>query len=1161
MSRLTSIERYRHDVVAFIDDELRLNELGHPLTLCPHQREVLRAAFPFQDNSRLPYDTTIYSCPKKGGKTTINAAVTLWWAFTQEPPNELLIVANDLEQAQGRVFRAVSGLLRHNPVFLRSAELQARQVLLSNGTTITAIAAEYAGAAGSNHGFTSWDEAWAYTSEAARRLCHAKVATVEPHQLEAVYDYLLKLARVRFLLADDAGAGKTIMAGLLIRELQLRGLAERILIVGPANLAFQWQRELKEKFDEKFLVLKGSDLHDQFGVNHAIVLEVRNFLEEGMKQRTLGYLVVWFVVWCMLSSATHAQRPQPALPEPTQQDNEKDAADDAQDDEARDEGEDDDEEQIKPYDQVITEEAISDDGIFTVHRLDDKVYYEIPATELGTEFLWVSHIAKTTEGVGYGGQPLGNRVVRWERRDDRVLLRSVSYGIVADPELPIAQAVDAANNAPIIKAFDIEALGEDEAPVIDVTSLFSTEVTEFSARTRLGAQGFDRQRSFVEKVLAFPTNIEVEVTHTYTAPPSSQTNRPTPAASRRGMRPGSASVVLHYSMVKLPKEPMKPRLFDERVGYFVVRQRDYGRDEHRSVERRYITRWRLEKNDPSAEVSDPVKPIVYWIDAATPRQWVPFLKAGVESWQSAFKEAGFSNAIVAREAPTREEDPEWSPEDARYSVIRWLPTTIENANGPSVHDPRTGEILEADIKFHHNVMTLVRNWYFVQVGPLDERAQDLPLPEGLMGALLQYVAAHEVGHTLGFQHNMKASSLYPLENVRDPGWVSTMGHTPTLMDYSRFNYVAQPEDGIDPADLIPKIGPYDKWATMWGYKPIPDAATPDDERPTLDSWARAQDDTPWYRFNTDGSAGADPGELTEAVGDASAVEATALGLRNLERVADMLLDATTEPGEPYDDLKEVYGRLVGQWATEMNHVAQIVGGYDSQQKHAGQDGVRFVSISQERQQEAVAFLNEHAFETPVFLIKLDILRRIEASGVLARIGSAQGRVLRSLLHSTRIVRLVEQEALDGDASYAATAFLEDLREGVWRELGAPEVDVDPYRRELHRTYLSIMNEKLNGRQPVRNDERAFVRGELRALDRALSEATDRASNRATQLHLEDARDQITRTLDPKFAPTAAAGTAGGNGLIELYNDTLRQDPSDPLTPFLCWPDYAISAEP
>ena len=356
-------------------------------------------------------------------------------------------------------------------------------------------------------------------------------------------------------------------------------------------------------------------------------------------------------------------------------------------------------------------------------------------------------------------------------------------------------------------------------------------IAALCGRTRVRARTFDTTRSFVERAVSFPENIEVEATHTSNNPPDTPAAGagPAPVPGGRGATPartGSSSVVMHYSMVLLPEKPMQPRVFDERVGYFSVSQMDYGKDEQRAPERQYITRYRLEKKDPNAEVSEPIKPIVYWIDSATPAKWVPYLKRGIESWQPAFEAAGFKNAIVAKEAPTPEQDADWSPEDARYSVIRWLPSTIENASGPHIHDPRTGEILEADIQFYHNVMNLARDWYFVQVGPLDPRAKTLPLPDDLMGRLIEYVAAHEVGHTLGFQHSMKASSMYPASKLRDPQWLKTMGHTPTLMDYSRFNYLAQPEDKVDVADLVPRIGPYDKWATMWGYKPIPEAHSP-----------------------------------------------------------------------------------------------------------------------------------------------------------------------------------------------------------------------------------------------------------------------------------------------------------------------------------------------
>ena len=826
--------------------------------------------------------------------------------------------------------------------------------------------------------------------------------------------------------------------------------------------------------------------------------------------------------------------------------------------------------EIRPYDRVITKDAKSDPGVFTVHRIKERILYEIPKSEIDREFLWVSQIAKTTLGVGYGGQAAGNRVVRWERVNNRILLRNISYSVVADADQPISRAVRAANNDAIIMAFNIEAVGKEDSVVIDVTRLFTTEVTEFSARTRLRARGFDPMRSYVERALSFPENIEVEASHTFTNPPSE-----TPAMAAppnpflgAGMGTGSATVLMHYSMVRLPAKPMMPRLFDERVGYFSVRKQDYGKDEQRAPERTYITRWRLEKKDPAAEVSEPVKPIVYYIDPATPAKWVPYIKKGVEDWKPAFEAAGFSNAIIARDAP--KDDPEWSPEDARYSVIRWLPSTIENASGPHIHDPRTGEILESDIQFYHNVMNLARAWYFVQAGPLDPRAQRLPLPDDLMGELIRYVAAHEVGHTLGFQHNMKASSQYSIEQIRDRDFVKKMSHTPTLMDYSRFNYVAQPEDRLAVEDLIPKIGPYDKWATMWGYKPIGEVKSPEEERATLDQWAREQDRTPHLRFSTARSRGSDPGENTEAVGDADAVKATELGLKNLKRVADMLLTATsTSTGEPYDDLEEIFGRMLGQWRLEMGHVTQIVGGFNSQQKHIGQEGVLFTAVPREKQVAAVRFLNENAFATPTWMIKPEILRRIETDGTINRIRTTQQALLSQLLSSARFARLIEQEEIDR-GTYRAVDLLVDVRKGIWSEIGGRgTVRIDAFRRNLQRAYLDLMNDKLNGRTPVTDDQRPFIRGELKTLAADLSGAILRTTDRSARLHLEDARDMIGKILDPKFtAPVAAPtgiGSLPGRGVeSESGHDRHYHDQHYYQQYYgwnlVCWPETEITIE-
>jgi len=811
----------------------------------------------------------------------------------------------------------------------------------------------------------------------------------------------------------------------------------------------------------------------------------------------------------------------------------------------------------QPYDRVITKEAKTAKGLFTVHQVKERYYYEIPKSELDKEFLWNTQIAKTTLGAGYGGGQLTDKVVKWQLKGNRVLLLDVNFGIAANPKEPIAMAVKAANNDSIIMSFPVAAFAKDGAPVIEVSRLFTSDVQEFSARQRLGATAVDASRTFIERVAPYPENIEAEVTVTYTrtAGGANQAGGRGPGGGGLGggqMRPGSATVVLHHSLVHLPDKPMKPRLFDERVGYFTTSVMDYTHDEYRADRVRYVARWRLEKKDPSAAVSEPVKPIIYYIDAATPTKWVPWLKKGVEDWNEAFAAAGFKNAILAKMAPTPEQDPDWSPEDVRHSVIRWLPSTVENASGPHISDPRTGEILNADIQFYHNVMNLARDWYFVQVAPLDPRAQKLPLPDELMGRLLEYVVAHEVGHTLGFQHNMKASSMYPADKVRDRDWVHKMGHTPSIMDYSRFNYVAQPEDKIEVEDLIPRVGPYDIWATHWGYAPIPDAKTSEEERKTLNQWAKEQDDKPWYRFSTANSAGSDPGEETEAVGDADAVKSTMLGVKNLQRVEKMLMPATAwKEGETYEQLSELYGRMVGQWSTEMSHVAGIVGGYNSQEKVIGQEGRIFNLIPKERQREAVKFLMDACFVTPSWMIDEEILRRIEPMGAIQRVHTAQNRVLVNLLNSARFDRLVEQETLDGALAYSPVEFLATIRKGLWKELDATAVKIDPYRRELQRSYLQAINGKLNPtpsaaatalpfnpeggpliRQATSGDEKPMYRAELRTLSASISAALAKTTDHETKAHLEAAKDEIAKILDPKFAPPSPAAPAavlGGRG--------------------------------
>ena len=760
---------------------------------------------------------------------------------------------------------------------------------------------------------------------------------------------------------------------------------------------------------------------------------------------------------------------------------------------------------IAPYEQIIPATAKTRHGLFSTHRVGDKLYFEIPPKALNAELLLVGRYARAAAGTAYGGDEFSERTISWERSDNRVILRTLSYSSVADSGLSITRAITAANYSPIIAIFPVEAYGPDSAPVIDVTRLYTTAIPEF-----MGVHGnLDPSRSYIESALAFPENVEVEATQTGVIPDARD----------------AQSVIAHWSMVRLPNHPMKPRLADERVGYFSIDQTDFGTSQQRAVTHEYIARWRLEKKDSTAALSEPVQPIVYYIDPATPDEWKPWVRKAILDWQPAFEAAGFKNAIIAADPPT--DDPDWSPDDVRHTVIRWLPSTTENAEGPHVSDPRTGEILNGSVRMFHNVLNLQRNWYFTQVAPLDVRAQRWPFPDSLMGRLLEFVVAHEIGHTLGLRHDQLGSSLYPPDSLRSPSWIHRMGSAPSIMDYSRFNYVAQPEDHIPVGDLVPRIGPYDHFAIRWGYTPIPNVRNALAERPTLDHWARIQDTIPWLRFAEE-NPGGDYGTATEAVGDADPVWATTWGIKNLARVMHLIPGAAIRPAEDNSDVAEITTAVRRQWRTELSHVITVVGGSTILLKSGSQPGPVYTPLSRERQQAAVRFLNANAFQTPTLLLDSTLERRYEPSGMGGRINAVQTSLLRSLLADDRMQRLIDYTAATSSTTssaatsardvYTITDLLNDVRRGLWSELTPPKnghVRIDAYRRALQSSYLTLFDEKLNLVHTTPSDAVAVMRDELVTLRADIGRAIPRTADSMTRAHLRASAEHITAILDPK----------------------------------------------
>jgi hypothetical protein len=788
----------------------------------------------------------------------------------------------------------------------------------------------------------------------------------------------------------------------------------------------------------------------------------------------------------------------------------------------------------RPYAQVITARARTDKGGISVHKVDDRFFFEVPDSLAGRDFLMVTRVSGVPAGAGgflSAGSSLVERLVRWERVNDRVLLKSISTGAVADDSLPIARSVAQNNYPAIIGAFPIAAFGKDSTSyVIDVTDFFGADTPATSGldaaqRRAYGVRRYDAARSYIASMRGFPINIEVRQVQTFDAA--------TPPTDADG---ATVTMETRQSIVLLPKVPMRPRHADARVGYFSVERVNYGLDVQKAESQEFITRWRLEPKDPAAyargELVEPVKPIVYYLDPATPTRWKRYVKEGVENWQAVFEKAGFKNAILAKEAPSKAEDPDFDLDDARYSIVRWAASLVRNATGPHTHDPRSGEIINSEITWYHNHMRSYRNWLIMETGAANPSARSLDIPEELMGETMRQVITHEIGHALGLQHNMIASASFPVDSLRSPSFTRVYGVSATIMDYARQNYVAQPGDGLQPKDFIRRVGPFDDFAINWGYRVIA-APTPDAERATLNRWLTQQTGRFPYRFASQQLAAGDPRNQTEDLGD-DPLKATQYSTANYKRVLPNLAAWTTATGEDFAELRELYEETVGRWFGNVGHVATVVGGVEVDLKVAEQQGAVYRVVPKTRQQAALSFIASQLFSSPDWLMPASVVTRIGPNTV---VGARSAGVITSLLSPARLGRMSESERYDAANAYPLAAYMSDLRRALFNG-SAP----DAHRRTLQRVYLQRLEALITpptapaggagaggfgGGQNARftpfvtapnvlqSDLPALARAQVRAVQREARAHATSSSDAAQQAHWADLAERATAILDPR----------------------------------------------